>query len=312
MEEDDEPYDQELDVRSSLITLGMFQFLVGPEQTPFDVYTSVFTDLSPEFEAIISNAGLARTYILEDVDEDVFNDLSDYAYSGNYTLPRYEKDTRPTIEHYPSLNQHGFRAVCIHGRNSRNTSFDHLDHAIVGRCQPHTRCLFCGQRFCQKPPHEDFADFRHMLCIRKEEISDHMSEAERDALQASLSGIHDDDDCSEALLHEAKLYKLANDFKVENLQFIASTRIHQILCLLPMTWRRIPDLIPFIRFVYCNTAPDDVLRSMVAGLTAIFTDHLMRHPEFRVLLEQHAVLCCDILQNTASRSAAVEEKYHHH
>lgn len=83
-----------------------------------------------------------------------------------------------------------------------------------------------------------------MLCMRKEEIFHYLTKAECDAWLALVPGIQRNDDCSKALLYQAKLYMLGNRFKVEHLQFIASRKIHQILCLFPVTWGGFQTLFP--------------------------------------------------------------------
>lgn len=57
----------------------MFRFLLGPQQEEYDVDISFFSDILPEFEAVMDNAGPTRTCVLDDVDNDIFNDLSNFA-----------------------------------------------------------------------------------------------------------------------------------------------------------------------------------------------------------------------------------------
>jgi len=98
-------------------------------------------------------------------------------------------------------------------------------------------------------------------------------------------------------MYYAKLYTLSGRYQIRGLKLLASRHIHTILSRFPIVWRRIPDLIPLIRYVYADTAAGDLLRHMVILFTVALKERLMLHPEFSKLLSEQHVFCHDVLQH---------------
>ncbi|KAK8087187.1 hypothetical protein PG994_002161 [Apiospora phragmitis] len=256
--------------------------------------------MSPKFADMINSPSATGYFNLVSVEEGPFAALCEFAYTGDYHIPRCEIDSTPEEEHCLSLYQHGPQAWEVFGRDVFIPCFEDQARDQSHTCRACIHCDHCGMKYCQTPQHFQHENFTHILCVdSSREAYYDLEEKQRYAYHFRAPRAGECGDSSEVLMHHAKLYMLADRYEVNDLKFIVITRIHMALRVFPITWRRIPDLIPLIRFIYCNTAPNDLLRYMLSLFSAIFSQQFVLHPDFKALLQAQPDFRYDVLQHVA-------------
>ncbi|KAK8107942.1 uncharacterized protein PG998_009955 [Apiospora kogelbergensis] len=293
-----------------VLTLGTCKFLVGPRRVEYVVHKEPLANMSPTLAAMMSTTDATGACVLEDVEEGTFAGLCEFAYTGDYFMPECQDDTRPDSEYYPDPTRHGLRAVELLGENSNSTCFEEEDRNFPHHfCDSDAhQCPGCAGENCEPGPCHKYVGFKHIVCNEAKKPQHYMKYSEFKALFVRAHKIESSEDSTQVLLHHAKLFVMGDRLKHDALKTIATHRLFRTLKEFPIVWRRIPDLVPMIRFIYCSTTKGDVLRSMVSQLTAVFAEKLMLHPEFKALLQEQTDFSYDVLQNTAE-STGVTEKW---
>ncbi|KAK6825374.1 hypothetical protein PG987_012868 [Apiospora arundinis] len=291
---------------SSFLRSRTLTFFVGPRRRKRVIHKAVLAQIAPTLALGMRNSG---HMFLQDVTEETFSDFSGYAYRGMLGCMSYRPDTSPECQHFPILEQHGQRAVDLLGDHVPSHSLESLYFLSKSKCDSRKNCGWCYNENCQKQPCEEFAAFTHILCKYWQDAYSH-SETQGLREFAHLTELpQENQSCSHVLLRYANQYMLSSRYQIKGLKLIVSKHIHSILYSLDIVWRRIPDLIPFIRFIYTNTAEGDLLRRMVTLLITAFIEKFMLHPEFSKLLQEQNEFCHEVLQRVAGTSRP-EKKPH--
>ncbi|KAK8133753.1 hypothetical protein PG984_005765 [Apiospora sp. TS-2023a] len=296
---------------SSFLNSESFTFFVGPKREKYVVHKDIFSKQSPMLGDMMDNNAAAAPLAFDDIEEVVFQCLCDYIYAGFLRTFGYDPDTSTECQHYPTMAQHGHRALVVHGKGAPSHTFQLENSAAYGNCQASNVTCSCEVKICQTPPCHEFSTFTHFTCKYYETAFKDFGPAPKWA-KPSPDAVQVSDDCSNALLWYATLYMLSGRFKVKGLKLLALRCLHVVLSTFPVVWRRIPDLIPLIRFIYAKTPDGDPLRRMVAYYTATLKERLMLHPEFNKLLREQTDFCHEVLQCSAEYSGIEKELRHKH
>ncbi|KAK7948057.1 uncharacterized protein PG986_008943 [Apiospora aurea] len=296
-----------------MLKSGTCKFLIGPSRIEYIVHRTAFTNLSPMTGAMMSSTEATEACVLDGAEEGIFASLCEFAYTGDYFIPEHQVDTSPEEEHHPNLARDGLQAVRIHGENAKSTCFDDQNMSAHDYCgDSPTECSFCARENCQTGPCRKYVGFQHVVCEYLHENYYDLKASEFEAYGTYIPTIKENEDTTEVLLQHTKLYMLGDRFKIDALKTISLDRIHRTLAKFPMIWRRIPDLVPMIQLIYCNTTKGHILRSVVSRLTTVFAEQLVLHPEFKKFLQEQAGLAYDVLQCNVESAWVVEEWLNQH
>ncbi|KAK8094713.1 hypothetical protein PG997_001398 [Apiospora hydei] len=218
-----------------MLTLGTCKFLIGPSRVEYVVHRSAFTDLSPMLGAMMSTAEATGACVLDDVEECIFASLCEFAYTGDYFMPKYQADTSPEEEHHPNPARDGPQTLEIHGKDAKSTCFEDQRMSAHRFCDySPTVCPFCGCENCKADHCHKYVAFEHVVCDYVEDMWGYLKDSEMAAFFTSDPLIKENDDTAQVLLHHAKLHVLGDRFKVDALRAISINRIHKILTRFPV------------------------------------------------------------------------------
>ncbi|KAK7921315.1 hypothetical protein PG985_009337 [Apiospora marii] len=287
----------------SFLSSGTFTFFIGPQRKEYVVYKAAFANLSPMLTAIMNNAAETGLVVFDSIEENVFETLCEYAYTGFLRYGPYNLDSSTEDQQSPATVEDGQRASVVHADSEvPPTLRDQIKTAFLTGCNTEVHCSSCGRKKCEMPPCLQYSVFYHIFC-EYEEVANKPRFIHAPVANQNMN-------YSNALLYYAKLYMLSHRFKIKGLKILACRCIHTVLVSLPLVQRRIPDLIPLIELVYSDLKYGDLLRRMVATFTAAIKEKLMEHPKFKNLLQEQQAFCYEVLEICAEYSRAEKELRH--
>ncbi|XDG08898.1 hypothetical protein ABKA04_008513 [Annulohypoxylon sp. FPYF3050] len=205
------------------------------------------------------------TAVLEDMDEEEFSRLCEYAYSGTYKVPVPNSDP-PKLSVRPegdAFQIYRFRRV------------------------PLATCL-------------DTYKGEHIELLAQEYGQPPKVYINNPSYGSELS----DKDWTETLLRHANMYIIADRYDVAGLRQLACFYLHHILHnIFRDTWDSIPAIEKLVRLTYENTEPEDDLRSLVAWYVALLSETIFLHPNMDELRDEYDEFCSDVLKLTTERLA---------
>ncbi|KAI2469570.1 hypothetical protein F4781DRAFT_214885 [Annulohypoxylon bovei var. microspora] len=250
-----------------------FKFLIGPSRKEYFVHTEAFISISPVLRDLITGSmkeAVEGVAILEDIDENAFLGLCEFAYSGKYTELKSE-GTLPKLPYRPT---------------------DEAWKVYGGSVIPMS-LWFIGKH----PGH------RH----RWTSIAEFQTKG-RKFTQADVQGYqYHLEDWTKHILHHANMYILGDTYDVSRLQQLALSNINHILSFFRDTWDSIPSVEQLIRLVYKSTLEHDELRELVSSYVALKSENLFLHPDMRRVRTDFPEFCSDVLRFTTERLVCEQE-----
>ncbi|KAI0895394.1 hypothetical protein F4806DRAFT_80334 [Annulohypoxylon nitens] len=252
-----------------------FKFVVGPSRKEFFVHAEALTKVSPVLRDLIATSMIEDTTVLEDMDEEEFSRLCEYAYSGNCKVPVPNSDP-PKLSVRPEGD-----AFQIY-RYQRRPLATYLD-TYKGE---HIKLL--AQEYGQPPK----------VYINNPSYSSELS----------------DKDWTETLLRHANMYIIADRYDVAGLRQLACFYLHHILrSIFRDTWDSILAIEKLVRLTYENTEAPDDLRGLVSGYVAVLCETIFLHPNMDRLRDECNGFSSDVLKFTTKRltkeTAYFEQKH---
>lgn len=240
-----------------------FKFIVGPSRKEFFVHAEALTKISPVLRDLIATSMIEDTAVLEDMDEEEFSRLCEYAYSGNYKMPVPDKKP-PKLSFRPEGD-------AIQAYSKPPEPLDKLYNTRL------------------------WGDIRHLAETYGKPPNIYIKSP---SYHSKLSGR----DWTETLLRHANMYIMAERYDVAGLRSLACFYLHGILSNIFLdTWDSVPAIEKLVRLTYENTKPPDDLRGLVVGYVTIKSETLLLHPVIGRVRDECHEFCSDVLISTTKR-----------
>ncbi|PGH07513.1 hypothetical protein AJ79_06248 [Helicocarpus griseus UAMH5409] len=247
-----------------------FKFLIGDDEVPFTVHEAAFADLSPELDTLMRgrkdmkmNESLEGKAKWEDVDPDTFMRFTQFAYTGDYSVPKMilgmgEEIPPPAPEPEPGLE--------IYGNNNQYwTETQRTFHTLNYTLHPKSRFAHTCEPSVEGGPNEE-------------------------------------ENIAAILLLHVSLYALAHRQGVTSLQNLALSKLHQTLQMLPPSDvgrdKRVQDLATLLRYTYSDGITGDYvvegkmddLRELVVQYVVLNAQATAHDRDFLELIEGGAIV----------------------
>ncbi|KIW89627.1 uncharacterized protein Z519_09783 [Cladophialophora bantiana CBS 173.52] len=233
-----------------------FRFLVGPAAKPFYIHAKLATQLSSTMAALVegSMAEAKRCYaVLEDIDEDTFVRVVQFAYTGDYAVA--EPDT--PVENSSNHLDHAEPAPAVY----EYLPEEEPSNAVLP-AEPDERTR--GERAW---------DFFQSAAYKKE-TQPWQPEVNQDSRQ----------DYTPVFLCHAKLYIFSDKYNIEPLQELVLQKLRLTLSRFILHPQRVNDVVELLKYTYANTASrdvkDDKLRDLVSDYLVCHIEKIVYDVEF--------------------------------
>ncbi|TWU72579.1 hypothetical protein ED733_002482 [Metarhizium rileyi] len=259
-----------------------FRFLVGPRKREFTIHSAVVANQSRSLDRLVNGEfveGNDKTVRWEDVDEETFLCFWQYAYTGDYDVPREsetpdvemegEEDGGDKTPEYTDISPNFY-----YGTNDRITN---------------NNTIYAWRPSLEKSKRdklwEAFAALSSSSGSKRSAIKDKKS---RDHLNAR------------GLLRDARVYVFADCYGITPLMNLSFDMLHQSLYTLDLRTENLADIVALIH--YCYETPTPVgLKQLVVLYAACNVEKLWADEQFRHLLETHGDFSTSLVGSLLSR-----------
>ncbi|EXJ73893.1 uncharacterized protein A1O5_03655 [Cladophialophora psammophila CBS 110553] len=282
-----------------------FKFLVGPAAKPFYLHAKLATRLS-SFMAALVEGGMAeakrRYAVFEDIDEDTFVRVIQFAYTGDYAA------AEPGIVS-PELD------------TPVEDSSNHLDYAAPAPAVdeylevPSEPAVSPGADEPEEPSEYPYSWVPQSKRSKKnksrskgEQVWDSFkSEAYMKETKPWQPEVNEDScqDYTPVFLCYAKLYVFSDKYGIEPLQELVLQKLRLTLSRFKLHPQRVDDVVELLKYTYANTvscdAQIDKLRNLVSDYLVCHIEKIVNHLEFTNLLGKEGDVAKDLLPKLVER-----------
>ncbi|KAH9206683.1 hypothetical protein DL95DRAFT_469384 [Leptodontidium sp. 2 PMI_412] len=261
-----------------------FTFIVGADEVPIAVHEATFADQSPGLKALMRtemSEGLAREAKWEDVDKETFIRFAQYAYIGDYSIPKMiVKPSAPLADE--ALPPSSFR-------DDPQLSDEWSFRAPVKKA---------GKKQIYSPPIPVFKDLNYARPMPQFNFADTYDPTAGDGPSENIG---------EILQIHASLYVLAEKWRIDRLKKLTLFKIHKTLSLFSLDTPKLEYVIDFVRYAYSDERTPD-LENSVDGLRELVCEYITANAEFTsrnavflALIEEGGALARDLWKHAAPR-----------
>ncbi|KAI0881638.1 uncharacterized protein GGS22DRAFT_192274 [Annulohypoxylon maeteangense] len=245
------------------------KFVIGPSRKEFFAPANAFTEISPALRILITGSksdSIVDAVVLNDINEEDFLNLCEYAYSSDYKEPE-ANDPPPKVPFRPKGD-----AAKAYGNDLNQQSL-----FLFNDCRERRKVIQEWHNKYGKPPRKNIREANYSYGFQRYK------------------------DWTETLLRHVKMYIIANKYDVGDLRSLARFYLLWRLYGFVDTWDSIPALGKLVRYVYENTQEHDELRGLISSYVALKSESLFLHPHMQSVRDDYPKFCSDVLKSTTER-----------
>lgn len=301
------------------ISSPTFTFVVGKEKKRFTVHSEPMMRLSAKMKTLMDSATLDEIPLVhdwsEEVDEQTFLLLYEFAYRGDYAPPEcgkkefiespkwpqpksiegkeHSSDSESTSSSLNELSEFARQraiaaAADLHEYSCKNPTLD--PSVPKGFYFFYPRVLICkDKRLLYKYPLKMYSDL-----VAEHSLSHEKSISKQLAQFAPTGNFHPANDFGPVFLGHLDLYFLAGRYEILALQDLVLLKIAATLALYTLCEESVHDVLEFARISYYRTQPGDRLRSLIMTYMATSLGQLGEDKSFVDLVAEGGDFTKDI------------------
>ncbi|EFY88923.1 hypothetical protein J3458_008903 [Metarhizium acridum] len=301
---------------SAIASSKPYRFLVGPQRRKFTIHCAVAARVSPYLEKLVNGdikEGSEKQVQWEDVDEETFVCFWQYAYTGDYDIPREPKTPEVAIE------DEGQGGNEMKSPENTNEACDGVDVAAFERSTNKKVRPFMSKEIMKKkctkrklaenPPEEAIAEECWMEAkfeppSKRKQLWEvftalRLTSGHQVVLNPEQESQGHDFDAGDLLCH-ARVYAFADCYGIFELMELSYDRIHHTLCNLDLRTETLADIIALVHYCYETPAPPD-LKELVVLYSACNIETLWVDEQFQHIIETHGDLSRAVIASLLGR-----------
>ncbi|EFZ00923.1 BTB/POZ domain protein [Metarhizium robertsii] len=302
---------------SAIASSKPYRFFVGPQRRKFTIHSEVVAGISPYLDKLVNGdfkEGIENQVQWEDVDEETFVCFWQYAYTGDYDVPREPKTPEATIKGEgrgenemkspENANEpHTFVEVTTSGK-STNKQADprmrkkHMKKRSKKRLTENARREEEGEEPKPEPSYEPPSKRKQLWEVF---TALRLTNSYQVEVQPARESQRDDFYASDLLCH-ARVFAFADCYGIFDLMELSYSCIHRILCNLDLRTETLADIIAFVHYCYETPAPPD-LKELVVLYSACNIEKLWVDEQFQHIIETHGDLSRAVIASLLGRLA---------
>ncbi|KFZ23587.1 hypothetical protein V502_01936 [Pseudogymnoascus sp. VKM F-4520 (FW-2644)] len=285
-----------LEFEAMVFTSPQFTFGIGENNVEVTVHAAAIAKQSQALDRLINGPmEEARTRIarLEDVHEDTFVRVCQFAYTGGYETPVFiQRPESSSTWSPPNVDANEPGELAEEPESEQGEPAPKLDDLSFGATRQKKHKKISKSRFLR-----DLFDKKDF-----DVVTPRLGALYRCEVRQNASA---EEDYTSVFLGHARLYVFVDKWGIEALKTLSLHKLHKTLRTFTLYSARLSDVVELIRYTYAHT-PDlahdmDDLRSLVMEYLTCEVTYLSQSPEFDLLVEQGGPFTRDLVHKMMKR-----------